>query len=332
MTVEPSGDRDSAAVRLLAREKRIAALESGEDLLVEAAPPGESMACLHGPLLRDPARVGLVVVPDPAHGLCAAARASGLPVRAIVVTPDMSEAERRDLGIALQRHTVQLLFVTPERLSQPRFVQFIRGLSLVYVAVASCQRLARESGPYEVCRTLRGLFPGMPLLALADSVLVEGERTLIEVALAFSSDSKTQHNETPRKPQLVEQAVPVVPVVREVPPPPTPEPPLRSKVVPEQYQSAFVRFEQDLSVAEAAVVLARDEAWVWQALVAFIQYTGRTHPFPWVSKPTYMTVSMAAGQAETTNARLIASVLRGMVEEREIQVVLAALDNRNGAR
>jgi hypothetical protein len=119
--------------------------------------------------------------------------------------------------------------------------------------------------------------------------------------------------------------------VREVPPTPSIPAHPRSRIIPEQYQSAFVRFEQDLSVAEAAVALARDEAWVWQALAAFIRHTGRTHPFPWVSKPTYMTVSIAAGQAETTNPRLIASVIRGAVDEREIQVVLAALDNRNGA-
>ena len=337
MNMDPSRDGTSAAARLLAREKRIAAVEAGHDVLMEDATPGESLACLHGPLLADPARVGLVVVPDPTHGLCTAARASGLPVRAIVVTPDMSEGERRDLGIALQRHTVQLVFVTPERLGQPRFVQFICGLSLAYVAVASCQRLARERGPYEACRSLRGLFPGVPLLGLVDSPLGNGERRLIEDALAFSPVSKEM-----RAPSLVMEvaapdvpvvpAVPAVPVVREVPPTPIVPVPPRSKVIPEQYQSAFVRFEQDLSVAEAAEALGRDEAWVWQALTAFIRHTGRTHPFPWVSKPTYMTVSMAAGQAETTNPRLIASVMRGAVDEREIQVVLAALDNRNGAR
>ena len=83
-------------------------------------------------------------------------------------------------------------------------------------------------------------------------------------------------------------------------------------------------------VAEAAERLARDEIWVWRALEAYICHSGRTHPFPWVAKPTYMTVSMAAGQAETTNPRLIASVMRGQVDEREVLAILAALDNRNG--
>ena len=81
-----SGDGLSAAARLLERERRIAAIESGQGLLLESSAPGECLACLHGPLLADPARVGLVIIPDDTHPLCRAARASALPVRAMVVT------------------------------------------------------------------------------------------------------------------------------------------------------------------------------------------------------------------------------------------------------
>jgi len=37
---------------------------------------------------------------------------------------------------------------------------------------------------------------------------------------------------------------------------------------------------------------------------------------------------MAAGQAESTNPRLIASILGNQADERVIRVALAALDNR----
>ncbi len=332
MTGVASGDGSSAAARLLERERRIAAIESGHGLLLESCAPGECLACLHGPLLTNPVRVGLVIVPQEGHSLCRAARASALPVRAIIVTPHMTDAERRDLGIALQNHTIQLVFVTPERLGQPRFVQFIRGLSLAYVAVASCQLLTQESGPYEACWALRGLFPGVPVLAMADGALGENERHLLQDALAFPPALRERAAPSPVMEFAApdEPAVLALPVAREAPPTPIIAAPPRNNVIPEQYQSAFVRFEQDLSVSEAAVALGRDEAWVWQALTAFIRHTGRTHPFPWVSKPAYMSVSMAAGQAETTNPRLIASVMGGAVDECEILVVLAALDNRNG--
>lgn len=329
-----SGEGLSAASRLLERERRIAAIESGQSLLLESSAPGECLACLHGPLLADLARVGLVIVPDETHPLCRAARASALPVRALVVTPHMSDAERRDLGIALQNHTVQLVFVTPERLTQPRFVQFIRGLALRYVALASCQRISLGAddylATYEVCRSLRELFPGVPLLGISDSAMESAVRQRVAEILGIAlEDPSTEEPSAP---------VPPAPIVTMPSPAPVAAPtvlrpaPVRSRVVPDHYREAFALFEKETPVAEVAQALKGEEPWVWRALEAYIRHTGRTHPFPWVAKPTYMKVSMAAGQAETTNPRLIASVMRGAVGEREILLVLAALDNRNGAR
>jgi hypothetical protein len=346
-----SGEGLSAAARLLQRERRIAAIESGQGLLLESGAPGECLACLHGPLLADSARVGLVIIPDDSHPLCRAARASALPVRAMVVTPHMSDAERRDLGIALQNHTVQLVFVTPERLTQPRFVQFIRGLALRFVALASCQRTQREAvdylATYEVCRPLRELFPGVPLLGLSDSAMEnpvrQGVAALLGIALeapaavaqpaALPTSSRPLVAESPLETIAPPQPAPrsSAPVATPVQARPAPAQP-RPAVIPEHYREAFALFEKDTPVAEVAQCLTREEPWVWRALEAFIRHRGRTHPFPWVDKPTYMTVSMAAGQAETTNSRLINSVMRGAVDEREILVVLAALDNRNGTR
>ncbi|MBL7647521.1 MAG: hypothetical protein JNK74_15150 [Candidatus Hydrogenedentes bacterium] len=329
MTGAASGEGLSAAARLLERERRIATIESGQGLLLESSAPGECLACLHGPLLADPARVGLVIVPDETHPLCRAARASALPVRALVVTPHMSDAERRDLGIALQNHTIQLVFVTPERLTQPRFVQFIRGLALRFVALASCQRICGEAPDYliayETCRVLSCLFPGVPLLGLADGAMDDVARQTVAGVLGIASEPRTVK---------VSVEAPLTPAA----PPPTSTPrtvaqapaPVRSSVVPEHYREAFALFEREVPVADVARDLSREEPWVWRALESYIRHSGRSHPFPWVTKPTYMKVSMAAGQAETTNPRLIASVMRGQVNEREVLVILAALDNRNG--
>lgn len=340
MNDAPPRDAGSAAARLLEREKRIAALESGQDLLLEGAAPGECLACLHGPLRADSARVGLVVVPGGDHALCMASRAPGLPVSALVVRPDSSEQDRRDLGIALQKRTVQLLLVTPDRIGQPRFVQFVRGLSLAYVAVTSCERILEGPhycAPYEACRTLRGLFPGVPLLGLADVALDARERLLIAGALGMPpvvAAPAPMVSYAPATPLPTVQAAPPLretPAERPVPVEAVKAPvfPARSRVIPESHRAAFPLFEKEMPIAEAAQQLGRELPWVWQALESFIRFTGRTHPFPWVSKPIYMTVSMAAGQTDTANPRLIVSVLRGQVEEGPILMVLAALENRN---
>ncbi len=336
-----SGEGLSAAARLLERERRIAAIESGQSLLLESSALGECLACLHGPLLADPARVGLVIIPDDTHPLCRAARASALPVRAMAVTPHMSDGERRDLGIALQNHTVQLVFVTPERLTQPRFVQFIRGLALRFVALASCQRMSRGAvdslATYAACRSLRELFPGVPLLGLSDSAMENTVRQsvaeVLGIRLEHSSLAAPLAPAPPAPAPVVTVPSPAPEVSAPVAAPTVVRPaPVRSRVVPDHYREAFALFGKDTPVAEVAQSLTREELWVWRALEAYIRHTGRTHPFPWVAKPTYMKVSMAVGQAETTNPRLIASVMRGAVDDREILVVLAALDNRNGAR
>jgi hypothetical protein len=337
MTGAASGEGLSAASRLLARERRIAAIESGQGLLLESSAPGECLACLHGPLLADPARVGLVIVPDETHPLCLAACSSALPVRALVVTPHMSDAERRDLGIALQNHTIQLVFVTPERLTQPRFVQFIRGLALRFVALASCQRIHAEApdylATYETCRALSGLFPEVPLLGLADGALDGSARQTVATVLGIPSEPRAAIASPEARPSPVPPAPQgtVSSPATKAPSPPSPAP-VRSRALPEHYREAFALFDQGVPIAEVALGLTREEAWVWRALESYIRHSGRTHPFPWVAKPTYMKVSMAAGQAETTNPRLIASVMRGVVDEREILLVLAALDNRNGTR
>lgn len=81
-------------------------------------------------------------------------------------------------------------------------------------------------------------------------------------------------------------------------------------------------------MVDIAQRLGRDEAWVGRALAGYIRHTGRTHPFPWIEKPVYLAVSMLAGQAESTEPRLILSLLRGTVGEAQVLPVLAALDNR----
>ena len=328
-----SGESLSAAARLMERDRRIAAIESGQGLLLESSAPGEYLAFLHGPLLANPARVGLVIVPDDRHPLCRAASASALPVRAMIVTPHMSDGERRDLGIALQNHTVQLLFVTPERLSQPRFVQFIRGLALRFVAVASCQRMACAAvdylATYEACRSLRDLFPGVPLLGIPDSAMEVAVRQNVAEVLGIALEVEV----TEVSPQVPTTSVPpaTVPPPLIVVPQPATRPARdshRPASIPDAVRAAFPLFEREATVAACMDACGRDAAWVYDALAIFIRQTGRTHPFPWVDKPTYLRVSMAAGQAESTDLRLIGSVLGNSVESGPLQMVLAALDNR----
>jgi hypothetical protein len=363
MNGPPPESGASPAARLLARERQISALEAGSDLLIEGEETRGQWGLISATLQYDPARLGLLFVPDVDHPLIAMARRpADIPVA--VVTPDLSEAGRRDLGVALRNKTLQLLVVTLERLSQPRFIQFIRAQHPSFVAVASVQRLCAEHPEYapacESLRALRALFPGVAVLALADEGLTRAERTAVCAALALqaadappeepaptanapAAPKDTAPPAAPRPEAARPQPAPAKP--RTEPQgsetsttpqrPPAPAAALRRTAPPaapppEGAATAFALFENNMPVPDVARELGRGEDWVYGALTAFIRHSGRTHPFPWIDKPVYLRVSMAAGQAESTNPRLIASVLGGQVPPRIIDVVLAALDNRRG--
>lgn len=357
MTGEGDMPRPSPAQRLLARERHIAALEAGEDRLVEEAAPREQYALIAAFVKAEPGRLALLFVPDPAHPAAALARDEGV-VAAMVVAPDMSEAARRDLGIALRSNAVQLLAVTPERLSQPRFIQFVRSQDPAMIAVASAQCLHVESAayhaPYESLRALRALFPGVPVLAQADGPQPPPVHRAIADALGLRDSSALSgtpggassvpqvpaapdSNPTgePAPPQGAPNASEPAPSPaeeREATPTPAAAParpaPRRPAPVPEEFRAAFPRFDQEQGITEVASHLERDERWVYEALAAYIREHGRTHPFPWIDKPTYLNVAMAAGQSESINPRLVRSVLGDAVDPGAVAVVMAALENR----
>ena len=322
------------ARQLLEQEQRLAILESGGDLWLRDGSAASQRACIEDPLRRDTTRFALVIVPDLDHPICGPHPPQGDGIRAVLVRPDMPESGRRDLGIALRDRTVQLVFVTPERLSQPKFIQFVRSQAPFLTAVASCQRLCDEAAdyfpPYESLRALRGLFPGVPVLALEDGAEPDSVRRVAAAALGFRVEPMIPG--TPGTP-----ATPETPETPETPTTPdsleslksleSPES-LEAPVVHDALRSAFPLFDQGTSVADTAQQLGRDTRWVGAALAAYIRHTGRTHPFPWVDKPTYLAVSMMAGQAETTAPKLILSLLKGAVDESSVLPVLAALENR----
>lgn len=322
----------SPAARALARERLLATLEEGRDAYIEEPDPAQQLACARHPLSQDPRRMAAVVVPDMDGALCMAARTGQRGPGVALVPPDMPEAGRRDLGFALRNHAVQLILVTPDRLSQPKFVQFIRSQNPVYVGVAACERLYSDGPdyfpPFESLRALRALFPAVPLLALASGPQSDAVRRAIATALGLKADLPAVSSAPPSAPPT-KTAAPTPSDTAAAPPtasatnvPPHP------RAVPESLRAAFDLFEHNRPVTEVAEEIDQDETWVLRALDRFIRHTGRTNPFPWVDKPTYLAVSMVAGQAESTDPRLIRSLMKGAVDEGQLALVLAALDNR----
>lgn len=343
------------AARLLARERIRAAVEAGRDALFEDSEVAAHVALLHDLLGSEVDRIGLLLAADLAGPLALCVREDGR-ISTILVTPDMSEAARRDLGAALRQKTVQLLAVTPDRLSQPRFIQFVRAQSLAFVAVGAAQRLLPDNAayhaPYESLRALRALFPDTPVLALADTPLTSGQRRDLVSALGLKLDEAAASEpepalQPPARVTLPPPAAPEIPQPAPAPPadPPRPveatphriepstparptAPPPQAATVSDEMRAVFPLFDAEKTLAEVAQAASRPEAWVCEALAAYIAHTRRSHPFPWISKPDYLRVSMAAGQAETVDPRLIRSVLGREVDPGIIHVVLAALRNR----
>lgn len=354
------------AVRLLARERLRAAVEAGGDALFEDSEVAAQVALLHDLLAGGADRLGLLLAADLAGPLALRVRGDGR-IPTILVPPDMSEAARRDLGVALKQKAVQLIAVTPDRLAQPRFIQFVRAQSLAFVAVGAAQRLLSDSAayhaPYESLRALRALFPGTPVLALADMPLTPGERRDLVSALGLKLDEAAASEPEPALEPPARWAPPP-PAAPEppradpgmaAPPPPEnrPEPvkaasyrsessiphppaaparpapaPPQTTAIPGEMRAVFPLFDAEKTLAEVAGAASRPEDWACEALAAYIAHTRRSHPFPWISKPDYLRVSMAAGQAETVDPRLIRSVLGREVDPGIIHVVLAALRNR----
>lgn len=271
----------------------------------------EAIRDLAGLVNREAKEIGLVVLPRVDHPLVQVAREILAASEIVLVTPDMAEADRRNLGLALQEQRIHLLFVTPERLEQPKFVTFIGSQPLAYVAL-----LPGERTDGEVLPGVQGAFPGVPVVLIRPAVATASPESSAP-AIAPTVQERPARESVPLKPPEA------VPAARPAPPTPT----LRVNAA---FEPAFALLDREAPIEEVATLHPDGEPWAWAALEHWLRIRRRAHPFPWIAKPEYLLVSVAAGKAESTNPRLLASVLDGQVAPERVRVIVAALDNRNG--
>ena len=142
---------------------------SGGDALVLMPTGGGKSLCFQVPaLLRD----GLAVVVSPLIALMddQVATLEELGVAAAALNSTLSAEQQRDLAARIKRGEVKMLYLAPERLVQPRMLDFLRGLQIALFAIdeAHCvSQWGHDFRPeYLQLGQLAELFPNVPRIAL----------------------------------------------------------------------------------------------------------------------------------------------------------------------
>ncbi|MCC6798153.1 MAG: DNA helicase RecQ [Candidatus Hydrogenedentes bacterium] len=155
------------ALRPLQGDAIACALDSRDSVVVLPTGGGKSLCFQVPALMRD----GIAIVVSPLISLMKdqvdALKANG--VRAEAIHSGLTLAEKQAVDRALRSGEVKLLYVSPERLVQPAFIEYVRGLGVSFVAIdeAHCiSHWGHDFRPeYRQLRTLRDAFPEVALHA-----------------------------------------------------------------------------------------------------------------------------------------------------------------------
>ncbi len=141
----------------------------GEDALVLMPTGGGKSLCFQVPaLLRD----GLAVVVSPLIALMddQVATLEELGVAAAALNSTLNAEAQRDIAARIRRGEIKMLYLAPERLVQPRMLDFLRGLQIALFAIdeAHCvSQWGHDFRPeYLQLGQLAELFPNVPRIAL----------------------------------------------------------------------------------------------------------------------------------------------------------------------
>lgn len=143
------------------------AMEQRDSVIVLPTGGGKSL-CFQLPALLQP---GMAVVVSPLISLMKdqvdALKANG--VRAEAIHSGLTYSEKQAVDRALRSGEVKLLYVSPERLVQPAFIEYVRGLGVSFVAIdeAHCiSHWGHDFRPeYRQLGVLRDAFPDVALHA-----------------------------------------------------------------------------------------------------------------------------------------------------------------------
>jgi len=150
------------------QEEAMALVLRGRDSLVVLPTGGGKSLCFQAPAaVKD----GMALVISPLLSLMKdqvdALVANGIP--AAKIDSSMTAADRKLTHYSIQQRDLKLLYVSPERVVQPDFIEYIRaaGISFVVVDEAHCiSQWGHDFRPeYRALRCLREAFPGIGIHA-----------------------------------------------------------------------------------------------------------------------------------------------------------------------
>ena len=147
----------------------IARVAAGGDALVLMPTGGGKSLCFQVPALL---REGLTVVVSPLIALMddQVATLDELGVAAVALNSTKDASQQREIAERIRRGEIKLLYVAPERLVQPRMLDFLQGLKIALFAIdeAHCvSQWGHDFRPeYLQLGQLAALFPNVPRIAL----------------------------------------------------------------------------------------------------------------------------------------------------------------------
>jgi len=155
---------------------------AGEDVFLVMPTGGGKSLCYQIPALH---RTGLAIVVSPLISLMKdqvdALLANG--VRAACFNSSLSSVEARRVSRQMENGELDLLYVAPERLMQPEFLERLTQLKLALFAIdeAHCiSQWGHDFRPdYVQIGRLRGLFPAVPIVAMTATADPETRRDII---------------------------------------------------------------------------------------------------------------------------------------------------------
>jgi ATP-dependent DNA helicase RecQ len=155
---------------------------AGEDVFLVMPTGGGKSLCYQIPALH---RAGLAIVVSPLISLMKdqvdALLANG--VRAACYNSSLSPDEARSVSRQMHTGELDLLYVAPERLMQPEFLERLSGLKLSLFAIdeAHCiSQWGHDFRPdYVQIGRLRGLFPAVPIVAMTATADPETRKDII---------------------------------------------------------------------------------------------------------------------------------------------------------
>ncbi len=166
----------------LQREAMACSLNRRDSLVVLPTGGGKSL-CFQAPAL---AVEGMAVVVSPLLSLMKdqvdALRANGVPAAKIDST--MNAQERRETHQAIQRRELKLLYVSPERVVQPEFAEYLKnaGVSFLVVDEAHCiSHWGHDFRPeYRALKSLRAVFPDAAVHAFTATATETVRRDILQ--------------------------------------------------------------------------------------------------------------------------------------------------------